>query len=556
MRSKHKIDSTFLDNLIQRWEHELVEFKGEKMGNRSIGEYFSALANEANLSERDNAWLVLGVDDSTRTVVGVDRELSSKDISEQKLSIKTLTSQSFREIYSILYNDKKVILYEIPAAPRGEPVSCNGHYYSREGESVVALGSDKYDRIRSQVRHADWSAKIVNGTSIEDLDKNAIKVAREKFAETHAENIPSDEIEDWTDDSFLHKAKVAKNGQITRAGLLLLGKSESVLHLSPFPAQITWKLEDEKQDYRHFNPPFLLTTTQIYGRIHNIKIRHLPRGELLAIDVWKYDQRVILEALHNCIAHQDYTLNIRTIVTEYDDRLIFKNGGNFFEEHPDLYALKEHSPSRYRNQLLADMMVEFRMTDRIGYGINSIYASQRRRFMPLPDYDLDEPEHVKLTIYGQSTDSAYSQLLMSKTDLSPEDVFYLDRIQKKHHVDSDIIRQLRKKKLIEGRKPNIHVSAKLADVTGKRADYIRTRAKDNEHYITMITDLIEQFGKASRSEINDLLMDKISDALSDEQKYRKISSLLSRMRREKIIVNVGNNRNPVWKIFGTYQSEG
>lgn len=548
MRGKHKIDRAFLIHLIDGWEHETVEFKGTKMGDRPIGEYFSALANEANLAELDSAWLVLGVDDKTHSVIGVESELSNKDISDQKFRVQRDTTQSFRDIHSLTYDDKSVILYEIPAAPRGEPVPFKGHYYGREGENIVPLSRVKYDRIISQERHTDWSAQILDGATVEDLDKDAVMVAREKFAYTRAENISTEEIKNWSDELFLDKARVTNNGQVTRAGLLLLGKSESISRLSPFPAQITWKLEGEKKDYRHYSPPFILTTTQIYNRIHNTKIRLLPRDALLSIEVWRYDQRVILEALHNCIAHQDFSLNVRILVTEYDDKLVFTNGGNFFEKHPDSYVLSEHTPNRYRNLLLAELMAQFRMTDRIGYGISSIYRSQRERFLPLPDYDLDEHELVKLTIYGQSSNSAYSQLLMRKTDLPIEDVFYLDRIQKKRPVDDSIIQKLRAKKLIEGRKPNIHISARIADATGKRVEYIRTRAQDNEHYIKMVTAFIEQFGKADRAEINDLLFDKISDALNDDQKYRKISGLISRMRREKIIFNAGSRRSPVWKL--------
>lgn len=459
------------------------------------------------------------------------------------------TAQSFREIYSLNCDDKSVILYEIPAAPRGEPVPFKGHYFGREGENIAPLSRVKYERIISQERHTDRSAQILDGATVEDLNKDAIMVAREKFADTHAETISAKEVKNWSDELFLDKARVTCDGQITRAGLLLLGKSESISRLNPFPAQITWKLEGEKQDYKHYSPPFLLTTTQIYNRIHNTKIRLLPRDALLSVQVWRYDQRVILEALHNCIAHQDFSLNMRILVTEYDDRLVFTNGGNFFEKHPDSYALSGYTPRRYRNLLLAELMAQFRMTDRIGYGISSIYESQRERFLPLPDYDLDEEdESVKLTIYGQSSNSAYSQLLMRKTDLPLEDVFYLDRIQKKRPVDDGIIQRLRAKKLIEGRKPNIHISAKLADATEKRVEYIRTRAQDNEHYVKMITTFIRQFGKADRSEINRLLFYKISDALSDDQKYQKISGLISRMRRDKIIFNAGSRRNPIWKL--------
>ena len=63
-----------LDELITSWENEVVEFKqaGHDYDTDRIGEYFSALSNEANLRGAERAWLVFGVSNKTRAVVGSD----------------------------------------------------------------------------------------------------------------------------------------------------------------------------------------------------------------------------------------------------------------------------------------------------------------------------------------------------------------------------------------------------------------------------------------------------------------------------------------------------
>ncbi|PIX55507.1 MAG: transcriptional regulator, partial [Zetaproteobacteria bacterium CG_4_10_14_3_um_filter_54_28] len=55
---------SLLSSLIATWENEVVEFKraGNDYDTNKIGEYFSALANEANLRNVERAWLVFGVD--------------------------------------------------------------------------------------------------------------------------------------------------------------------------------------------------------------------------------------------------------------------------------------------------------------------------------------------------------------------------------------------------------------------------------------------------------------------------------------------------------------
>jgi len=254
-----------------------------------------------------------------------------------------------------------------------------------------------------------------------------------------------------------------------------------------------------------------------------------------------------LEALHNCIAHQDYSRNGRVVVTEQSEKLLFENEGGFFEGQPDEYISGTKTPRRYRNPFLAQAMAELNMIDTMGYGIRDMYRGQARRYFPLPDYDLSEPDMVKMTIYGGVVDIAYSRLLIQNTDLPLADVLALDRVQKKLPIPQEMASRLRKAGLIEGRRPNYHVSASVAKATGSMADYIRTRAQDDEFYAKLVTDYLQQSGQASRADIDKLLVDKLSDALTPEQKQRKIGNLLTKLRRSGRIYNEGSKKVPVWR---------
>jgi len=389
---------------------------------------------------------------------------------------------------------------------------------------------------------------VVENGSLADLDTQALTVARERFAAKHANRFSADDIAEWSDEVFLDRAKIRQNGRITRAALLLLGKPESAWKLSPHPAEITWKLEAEERAYEHFSLPFLLTTSKLFARIRNDQLRRLPENELLAHEVSKYDQQVVLEALHNCIAHQDYSRCGRIVVVERTDRLTLDNEGSFFEGEPKDYVLQARVPRRYRNPFLVQAMTELNMIDHKGYGIQDIYHRQRRRFFPLPDYDLGEPNAVTLTIHGRIVDQAYSRLLMQQTGLPLSDVLALDRVQKRLPMSDEAVRHLRRNKLIEGRKPNLHVSSKVAAATASRAEYIRTRAQDDEHYAKLVVDYLGKFGQADRSEIDQLIADKLSDALTSEQRRDKISNLLTKMRRQGRILNAGSRGKPEWRL--------
>lgn len=544
--------TALLHQLITTWENEVVEFKqaADAYGTDDIGKYFSALANEANLRGAERSWLVFGVNNKTRAVVGTDYRTQKDRLQSlmQQIATDAEPRVTFREIHELQHADGRVLLFEIPAAPLGMPIAWKGHYYARAGESLSPLGLDKLDEIRGQTLSQDWTAQVVPAATLADLDETAVAKARESFARKYANRIELPEVMGWPLSTFLDRARLTQGGQITRTALLLLGKAEAAYLLSPHPAQMTWSLEGSERAYQHFGLPFLLATTALYQRIRNIQLRILPQNELVPVEVPKYDQKIVLEALHNCIAHQDYRRNGRVVVKEQPDRLVFENQGSFFEGKPDDYVAGHKTPHRYRNPFLVQAMVELNMIDTMGYGIRDMYLGQARRYFPLPDYDLSEPGEVRMTLYGGVVDIAYSRLLIQKTDLPLADVLALDRVQKKLPIPDVAATRLRKAGLIEGRKPNYFVSAEIAAATASKADYIRTRAFDDEHYAKLLTEYLKKYQRANRAEINQLLLDKLSDALTEEQKVKKIDNLLTKLRRAGRIHNAGSRGQPAWAL--------
>jgi ATP-dependent DNA helicase RecG len=539
-----------LDALLAGGENEVVEFKrvDRDFDTDRIGEYFSALSNEANLRSTDAAWLVFGVDDKSRKVVGTEYRQDPARLDGLKLQVNQSTdpSVSFAEIHVLDHADGRVVMFQIPPAPRGFPIAWKGHYYARAGESLTPLGFAKQDEIRNQSVATDWTAVVAPSARFEHLDPDALARARQGFAERHPRLAA--EIADWDDGTFLDKARLTINGQLTRAALLLLGRETSAHLLSPHPAELTWKLTGEESAFEHFTTPFLLSATNLVQRIRNVQIRLNPPNELIYREIEKYNPSSLHEALYNCIAHQDYSQSARVIVSERVDRIEFTSVGDFYDQDPESYMLTDRVPRRYRNPFLVGAMTELNLIDHMGNGIHRIVSEQRRRFLPLPDYDLSVRGEVRLTVFGAVIDEAYSKLLMTREDLPLEDVLALDRIQKRLPVSTEASARLRKAKLVEGRKPHLRVAAVVADATGMRAEYIRTRGQDDAFYRKQISDYLEKFGSATRADIDGLLFSQLSDALDDQQKRNKVGNLLSTMRTSGTIRNVGTRPRPKWVL--------
>ena len=524
-----------LDRLIANWEDETVEFKeaSKDFDTDKIGQYVSALCNEANLAGMESAWMVFGVKNKTREVVGTEYRSDPKRLNSIKLQIQNGTGPglALRSVRVLQHPDGRVVIFEIPAAPQGIPISWKGHYYARAGESLQPLSMDKIDAIRMQDSSYDWTARVVEDADVGDLSKEALAVARRTFAEKNAARITPEEIAGWNDEEFLkHVGLMTKHG-LTRGALLLLGSPESAYLLNPLMAELTWRLVGQETAYEHFTIPFILSTTELYSRIRNIKIRLLPPGQLIQREVEKYDQKSVLEALHNCIAHQDYNAHSRISVTEYPDRLEFVSVGSFFEGSPDDYAVQGHMPRQYRNTSLVLAMTQLGMIDHLGYGIERMNRSQASRYLPLPDYDLSDPAEVKLTIYGRVVDEAYTKLLMEDSDLPFEDILALDRVQKGRPIPDSTLKRLRRKKLVEGRVPNIRVSAEIATATGTKAEYIKARGETDEYCMALISDYLTKNETATRGELDEVVYPALSEMLSEEQKKNKVDNLLRKMRK-------------------------
>lgn len=538
-----------LDRLLREGEHETVEFKtaATKYDHDKLGKYVSALSNEARLHDRPAGWFVLGVDD-TRTVVGT----AAFSKGDQLLQIKHTVSQGIdqgltvRRIHELHREGKRVLIMEIPPASHGMPVSWHGFYYARNGESLEALSMDKQDRIRESSRLADWTNALVPAASVADLDSDALVRARQGFIERHAPRIPADEVAAWSDQEFLTRAKLMRDGHLTRAAVLLVGGPAASSLLDDHPGQLTWQLRGEQEAYEHFYPPLLLSVSELATRIRNVKLRLMPPNELIYREVSKYEDTSILEALYNAVAHQDYRRHARIVVVERADRLEISSVGEFFAGRPDDYLIDAQPPRSYRNPALVQAMHTLNLVDQMGYGIHRMVSAQMRRFMPLPDYDLSRADEVTLTLHGVVIDERFSQLLMARQDLSFESVLALDRVQKKLDITGEAASQLRRQGLVEGKRPNLRITPSVAAETQDVAVYVRNRPQPDAHYTALLLDYLRANGGADRQEINTFLEPLLLPALGEKRTRNKISNLLAKMRREGLIQNQGSRQRPRW----------
>ena len=535
------------ENACCEWK-EMKNLKNSFAGDEKddLISYVSAIAN------MEGGHLVIGVQDKTLEIVGTD--LSKFNLNFQSAVWKllehciNLSSEGLSiDEYTTEDTYKTVWIVHIPKHLPRRPVYAHKKAWQRVEDSLVEMTQERLAAILEEpiFEAKDWSAEIVPNATLADLDELAVAKARVMFKKVHASKIPTEEIDTWTVEELLCNSGIMIDGKLTRAAIILLGKTVSVFKLRPAVVEVTWTLRDGRQevvDYEHFTVPFILTVDQILSKIRNLTMRELPGGTLFPETMKQYDDYTIREALHNAIAHQDYTLQQRINFVENPNFLYYANGGSFIPGTLQK-ALATKGPQRhFRNACLCRAMVNFNMIDTVSRGIKKMFNEQWRRHFPMPDYEIDAlNKEVGVKIYGNTINEKYTKLLKENNTLTLEDCILLDAVQKGHRISEDHVLALLGRGLLEGDVLEYSISLDIAKKTKQLSDYTRNRGLDKAKLQQMILQYLQNAGLvgAKRDAIFEYLKDVLPKTKTQEQQERMVGNILSEMKGAGTIIPKG-----------------
>lgn len=527
---------------------EWKEFKNLKNSfcgdeKNDVISYVSAIAN------MEGGDLVIGVHDKTLEIVGTDTYNYDKQKAILRLAercVNLSTEDLYIDEFITDDTNRKVWVIHIPKHLPKRPVFAHNKAWQRIEDSLVAMTTERTSAILDEpiFSETDWSAQIVSDATIDDLDEVAIAKARMMFKKVHS-RIPEAEVNAWTVETFLSKCGIMKNGGITRAAIILLGKYESAFKLRPAVVQVTWTRRDEKQDvvdYEHFTVPFILTVDEILSKIENLTMREMPGGTLFPDTMKQYDDYTIREALHNCIAHQDYTMQQRINFVENPTYLYYSNAGSFIPGTLENALTNEEPQAYFRNECLCRAMVDFNMIDTVSRGIKKMFNEQWRRHFPMPDYEIDAKNRkVSVRIYGNEINKQYTNLLKTNDSLTLWDCISLDAVQKGRTIHEDVAQNLLNRGLIEGEAPNYTISLGIAKATNQLQGYTKQKGLDKEKMKQMILQYLKNAGTdgAKRDSIYEYIKDVMPQVKTHEQQLRLLGDILSALSVDKLIYAKG-----------------
>lgn len=549
-----------LQNMRESEDH--VEFKRGDKGNisyngahkdtpkerrRCILGYVVALCNEKG------GRLVIGMhDDFPHKVMGTQQAINA---------IGQLKSDIYRDlgirpdIYE-LYDEeqKRVLIIEVPSRPAGKVYKYEDVPLMRVGEELKPMDDKTYLSI-IQEQEPDFSEQYCLEATMDDLDENAIRVLKGKYA--RKQHNPS--FISISNEQALSDLKLIRNGKITNAAILLVGKETSIEQYFPqAKVFLEYRKTEAQVEYNNrkvFGQPFYILIDQLWNAI-NEKNESIPvREGSYIFDIPYFNEMVIREIVNNAFAHRDYRKNSEIVIKLYPTKMEIINAGGF----PQGVTLENllTVPSTPRNRLLSDVLSKTGIVERSGQGIDKIFLYTLAEGKPEPNYSYSDDFFVTAILYATIKDLGFAMFVQSIQNeladdekLSVFEVLALCKVRDGEHknIDKKIAIKLEHKNCIEKHgKTNAQfytLPRRYYEMTGKEADYSMLVDWNVEQFLAVLSPYLVKYKKAKKADIVKIVGDHITE--------KQLRSYLSKLRKEGIIKTEGSKRYTSYMLDENY----
>jgi ATP-dependent DNA helicase RecG len=267
---------------------------------------------------------------------------------------------------------------EIIIKPYSVPVSLRGRYYYRSGSVKMELTGNELNEFLLKKAGKTWDDIIEEEARLSDIDEESLN----RFLKDGDESGRMPDVSGLSVMEILDKLRVAKNGKLKRAAIILFGKDPNRFYpnIQVKIGRFTGKDEDLKfQEIEEGNlVQLLLNVPKQLNR--NFLTREIDFKGLQRIEKGEYPVAAIREMLLNALVHKNYmgsTIQLRV----YDNKTTIWNEGNL-PEGLSYEALKRTHSSLPRNPFIADVCFRAGYIDTWGRGTLKIYNSCREAELP------------------------------------------------------------------------------------------------------------------------------------------------------------------------------
>lgn len=403
------------DLCSQQEESEWVEFKHNNATPEEIGDYISALSNSAALHAKSRGYIMWGISDKTREVVGTTFLPKKKKIGNQELEswlLNQLTPGIEVHFLEGLVDGLPVVIFAIQAA-FSHPVRFKGKASIRVGTCKKDLKEypEKERRLWEIFRNASFENGIAKESMtdeqvLQELDyASYFQLMEQSLPDNRLSIIQRLKVEEIIKETVLGRFSITNIGAILFANNLekfgRLGRKG--LRIVMYQGSNRVNTIKEYFCKKGYAANFTETIKYINDQ--------LPRSEViteaLRKEVRVYPEIAIRELIANALIHQDFTLTGNGPMVEiFDNRIEITNPG-----HPLIDTLRFiDEPPRSRNEDLARFMRRLKICEERGSGIDKVIFNIELFQLPPPDFRISNMSTMAVLF------SAAPLAMMSKED--------------------------------------------------------------------------------------------------------------------------------------------
>ena len=499
--------------ILDKGETDTVEFKSWVKA-RSQKEIISLAVDELiAFANHKGGTVYFGVEDQPIEVTGCSSDYDSQRIIEG-IYDKTRPSL-FTEIYDFEYEGKLVIAISVKADGKTYTTT-DGRCLKRLGRNSKPLYPDELSNVYSSNQNPDFSGRIINESTLDDVNKLEVYSLKEKLKVRDSRST----LPDLEDNDFLRDLQLTKyDGNVERltvAGLLFVGKEKSIQRLLPQAEVIYLHYSaDNLEEYDarlDMKLPLINVIDKLTERIRAYsKIENIQVG-LFRLEVEDFPEKVFQEALLNALSHRDYQSNAAVYVKQYPDRIAIENPGGFLDGITENNIITH--PSVPRNKLIAETLQNLKYVQRTGQGVDIIFKEMISMGKPYPKY--------------KSFNDAVSLTIFSAIDHT-EFIKFITEVQEKNSRIMPLAEMMILRDLMDNRKEPLSM---LAGTIQKSLD--ETKRSCNE----LINDgLIEIVGKEY------MLTAKVYEALKSDVEYTRDKTIQYIKAKNMILEYLQSNKS-------------
>ena len=500
--------------------------------------------------------MVIGMHDGyPHKVTGTKQNENSLGELESNIYRDTGIRPEVYELFEDEVNRKgRVVVIEVPSRPIGKVYRFEDVALMRIGEDLIPM-DDKVLLSILQEQEPDFSEQFCEDATLDDLDPEAIKVMKKKYAKKQ-KNPSFESLEDRQALSDLH---LIEGNKITNAAVLLVGKEPLInKHFPQAKVMLEYRNTEAQIHFDNrlqFGEPFFILIDKLWDAI-NMRNGSVPvREDSYIFDIPFFNEDVIRELINNAFAHRDYRKNSEIVVKQYPARLDVLNAGGF----PSGVTVDTllTAPSTPRNRLLADVLSKTGIVERSGQGIDKIFLLTLSEGKPKPDYSKSDDFTVVVKLLATVKDKAFAMFVQGIQDSLPEDkklnvfdVLALCEIRdgQKKPSDKQITHKLEQMGYIEkhGKTNAIYyiLPRHYYELAGDMAAYSLATDWDINQVWAVIFPFIQKYGKAKRSDIIKIIGNHLSE--------KQIRRYLEVLKANGFLKKEGQNRATTYLLGEAY----